>query len=112
MRPAAYTWSNLMVKPQKKCFSHDVNHVVQEYAIDFQAISLAFAAVIVGPLPSMSRHKPPPSVGALPSYVLVAMMVLLFTTTDIFAMLLLTTRSWFHGGDGTSSQASHFSLHQ
>ena len=85
--------------------------VMQKYAIDFQALSCAFAATIVPPLTSMSPHRPPLLVGVAPNFVLIAMMVLLFMLPDVVALSFLCTRSWYEGGNGTADKVSLQLLH-
>lgn len=80
--------------------------MLQNYAIDFQAISMAFAATIVPPLRSMSRHRPPPLIRVFPNYVLIGMMLFLFTMAGVANMVFMSTRDWFHGGNGTADKAS------
>ena len=75
---------------------------LQDYALDFQALSMAFAATMGRPLQTMSRHKPPSQVGIWKSYVLIGVMVMLFTSTDVITMWYLTSRSWYTGGNGSA----------
>ncbi len=85
--------------------------VMQKYAIDFQALSCAFAATIVPPLTSMSPHRPPLLVGVAPNFVLITMMVILFIVSDVISLAFLCTRSWYQGGNGTADKVNHQLLH-
>ena len=85
--------------------------VMQKYAIDFQALSCAFAATIVPPLTSMSPNRPPLRVGIAPNFVLIAMMVLLFIVSDVISLAFLCTRSWYQGGNGTADKVNCQLLH-
>jgi len=85
--------------------------VMQKYAIDFQALSCAFAATIVPPLTSMSPHRPPLLVGVAPNFVLITMMVLLFIVSDVISLAFLCTRSWYQGGNGTADKVNPQLLH-
>lgn len=81
---------------------------MQEYALDFQAISLAFAATVVPPLQQMSRHRPPAQVGIWPNFVLVGTMVLLFFCSNCTTMWYMCTRAWYTGGNGTADNVRVF----
>ena len=86
--------------------------VMQKYAIDFQALSCAFAATIVPPLTSMSPHRPPLLVGVAPNFVLITMMVLLFMVSDVISLAFLCTRSWYQGGNGSADKVNPQMLHR
>ena len=82
--------------------------VLQDYALDFQAISLGFVAATAQPLQQLGRQRPPSSVGIWPNFVLVGMMALLLFLCDCTIMYFMTTRAWYSGGNGTAHEVTVF----
>ena len=83
---------------------------VQEFALNLQATVLAFAMTSVPPVDQMSQHRPAPLVSVFSTYVMISMMVVLFATADVASMVYMSTRPWYGGGNGTTSQVTRLPL--
>ena len=77
-------------------------HMLQEQAIDVQAMLVALVACLVPPLPRLNRHKPAFRLFTLPAAAVIAVGVVVLLILDVSYMALLITRSWFDRGTGTA----------
>lgn len=79
---------------------------LQRYALDLQAISLAFLATILPPVEEMTRHRPPAYVGIRRTYILVTVMTALWAFCDVGSFAFLLTRPWVREGNSTAVDVS------
>ena len=77
---------------------------MQVGAIDFQAMTMALAALLVAPLPKLNRHKPPGNVCHWPILMIMAVMAFCLYGCLTFNMVFMASHSWYHGGTGTQRQ--------
>ena len=56
---------------------------MQEFALNFQATSLAFAMTSMRPLDQMSQRSPAPLVGVFSTFAMISTMVLVFAIADV-----------------------------
>ena len=79
---------------------------VQHYALDFQAISLAFLATVLPPIDAMTSHRPPAYVGTRRTFIVVTVMTVMWVFCDVASFGFLLTRPWMRGGNGTAVNVS------
>ena len=79
---------------------------LQHYALDFQAIGLAFVATVLPPIAHMSHQKPPSQVGIRRTFILTTVMTLIWAGFDILSFRFLMTRDFGPVGNGTSFDVS------
>lgn len=80
--------------------------LLQVTCIDIEAMLIALAACLVPPLAQLNRHKPVDCVSRTPTLVLLAVMAGCLVLIDWACVLLMTTRPWFTGGNGTAHNVS------
>ena len=85
-------------------------HVVQNQVIDVQAMLVALVACLVPPLPRLNKHKPAFHLGTLRAIAFIAVNALGLLVLDISYMVLLRSKPWFHGGNGTAYMVSQTCL--
>ena len=72
---------------------------MQVAAIDFQALSLAFATCLVPPLKRLNRHRPK-AIITVTTFVLLGWMSALGALISFVNMMHLRQQPWFTGGTG------------
>ena len=80
---------------------------MQRGAMDIQAMSLALAAATTPPLTHMTPRCPPRYISNPAALVLLTVMYMGCQLAQASHIVLLTTRSWFEGGNGSSNNVSH-----
>ena len=78
--------------------------VLQYFVLDIQAMMMAFAAIVVGPMRHMTQHRPPARISTLPNLIVVGVGAAFVCLSQVLIGILLHSRSWFHGGNGGTSQ--------
>ena len=84
--------------------------LLQDIAIDFQAMTMALAALLVLPLPQLSRHRPHNQLCKGTVLIHLAIMAPCLFLLQLMNMSLMATRPWFKGGTGTEEQVQNASL--
>lgn len=87
------------IQPKAECHA-DSMHVLQIGFIDFQAMTLALAALLLKPLGELHHHKPPSSICQRNQLILLTIMAFTMAAGSTLNMAWLASRSWFRGGTG------------
>lgn len=80
--------------------------VLQYFVLDIQALMMAFAAIVVSPMRHMTQHRPPAKISTLPNLVVVGVGAVCVCMYQVLIGIFLHSRSWFHAGNGGTSQVS------
>lgn len=78
--------------------------MLQTGAIDVQAMTMALAALLVLPLPKLTRHKPLDRICQRPILTLLAGMALCLYAALAWNMAFMASRPWYQGGTSTEEQ--------
>ena len=93
----------LVVNPMAQWQEKTVYVQLQIVGIDFQAVTLAFAACFVPALKQMNRHRPEP-ISTLPAFVLLGSMAFLGILVQVINMIALGHQAWYVRGNGQSNE--------